>query len=188
MLFPVIRDAVPADDSRQTKSLGRAASSSASCSTCWRPGSSCLCSACFSFLFFLFFNTLAGTRQQECNSFGLSLGACRFQQIFRRLDLDDPELPRLRPRLPAADPTVDTLSRGFISSSAVSAFSSACSRPCELFYKRFCFEPHLAAFLWIHRQRLRHRRVRCCFAVKLRFTHQPFCCLFKVSRDVPSLS
>lgn len=71
MLFPV----------NQTQSFGRAASISASCSPCWRPASSCLCSACFLFSFFFFFFK-PKLAQQECNSFGLGLGACSSSRSF----------------------------------------------------------------------------------------------------------
>lgn len=86
----VARDSLPAGHSGQTETFGPAAPLSASRSTCFRPGSSRGRSEGF---FSFFFRGRAGTWQQGCNSFGHSLGARMFQQIFWRLDLDDPELP-----------------------------------------------------------------------------------------------
>lgn len=52
-------------------------------------------------------------------------GCVHLQRIFRRLDLDDPELPWLWTRLLVADPTVDTLPQGFISCVSISLYLSA---------------------------------------------------------------
>lgn len=111
MLLSVICDSLLPDNSCKTKSFGPAASIPALSWTLFLPVQQLFNS--------FYFHTPAGSWQEKHNTCGLSRGFVCFQRIFWRLDLDNPELSWLLTRLLVADPTVDTLSQGFISSSAV---------------------------------------------------------------------